>query len=55
MLLQTADLMLWTSTVLRQNGMQGCKAEELLAVLQTRDEEEVLILSRDEEHAACFL
>lgn len=54
-LLQVADLVSWTSLVLEQNSMQRCKAEELLAVLQVRDKEEVVILSGDAESVVYFL
>lgn len=35
--------------------MQRCKAEELLAVLQVRDKEEVVMLSGDAESVVYFL
>ena len=53
--LQVADLVSWTSLVLEQNSMQRCKAEELLAVLQCRDREEVVMLSGDAENVVYFL
>lgn len=52
---QAADLVTWTSLILQQNRLPACSAEEMHAVLQTRDKEEVLMLSGDMEDTAYFL
>ncbi len=40
-----SDLSAWTSTVLNANNVQSCTEKEMLAVLQTRDSEECVMLS----------
>ncbi len=40
-----SDLLTWTSTMLNGNNVKSCTEKEMLAVLQTRDSEECVMLS----------
>ncbi|DBA81097.1 TPA: hypothetical protein ACH3X2_007070 [Trebouxia sp. C0005] len=42
---KVSDLLAWTSTMLNTNNVKSCTEQEMLAVLQTRDSEECVMLS----------
>lgn len=52
---QIAELLSWTCLTLQENGLKGCTANELMAVLQMRDAEEVIMVSDDINKAIYFL
>ena len=53
--MQVPELLSWTCLTLEDNGLKGCTSNELMAVLQIRDAEEVIMMSDDANKTIYFL